>query len=184
MILNKKQIEKKDAKVIYYLLILSIIPFLGVLAACTILVLGIIVIYRYKKVSVLAIGCLSIGISVAITSFLINYMGFNKSAQNGMAKVVLNQLNTLVTNIEFYKFQNGYYPDSLQQLKSSDLNGPIIEDPFLIYSKSKDQLNFYYEKADSNYKLFSSGIDRTPNTTDDIYPDIKPGKSKLGYISK
>jgi hypothetical protein len=84
----------------------------------------------------------------------------------------------LVKDIEFYKLQNGKYPERLEQLQSSN-SMVIIYDPLQAGSKTNSEYN--YMLVGDNYKLFSSGIDRKQNTKDDIIPDIKDS-SKVGFI--
>ena len=90
------------------------------------------------------------------------------------------QLNSLVKNIEFYKLQNGVYPDSLKQLLIDDKVAPI-HDP-IAGMKSKRDNYFNYRKVNDNYTLFSSGPDGIPNTKDDLYPIIIINdSSRIGF---
>ncbi|MFD2147799.1 type II secretion system protein GspG [Mucilaginibacter antarcticus] len=91
-----------------------------------------------------------------------------------------NSLNSLVKEIEFYKIQNGKYPDNLQQLNLSN-QFVNLHDPLLADSK-KDTFN--YQLKSKGYTIFSSGIDKIPNTKDDIYPTLSIDTAKMGLIIK
>ena len=51
--------------------------------------------------------------------------------------------------------------------------------------KTEGNLNYHYEKVGERYKLYSVGLDRIENTTDDIYPTLpSPDSTKIGFIKK
>lgn len=93
-------------------------------------------------------------------------------------------LNSLVKDIEFYKLQHGQYPDSLQQLLEKD-KVVFIYDPLLEVGKGTPDAKFNYRKIGDQYTVFSSGIDRVANTSDDIYPEVViSDSSKIGFTRK
>ena len=102
-------------------------------------------------------------------------------SKQGFAEISQMQLNSLVKNIEFYKLENGQYPDNLQQLLFTDKFAPIND---AIQSVQQRQNPFYnYEKLGDKYLLFSSGQDGIPNTKDDLFPQILiKDSSKIGLI--
>ena len=78
-------------------------------------------------------------------------------------------LNSLAKNIEFYKLQNGVFPDSIEQISKTD-KMVFVYDP--LNSNTGENLGkFNYHRLAGGYTLYSSGLDRIPNTKDDIYPD-------------
>lgn len=106
------------------------------------------------------------------------YVGFSSEAgKKGWEKIAQFQLNALVKDIEYYKLQEGNYPDSLKQMEKPNV---IIytEDP--TQSELKDS-DYNYKKIGEKYILFSSGSDRIRNTADDIYPQIENLKN-VGWI--
>jgi hypothetical protein len=92
-------------------------------------------------------------------------------------------LNDLVKTIEFYKLQNGAYPDSLVQVETKD-SFTSIDDPLQSF-KTKKSIPYQYHKVGNRYLLFSVGKDGVANTKDDIYPNINVADtSKVGFIRK
>ncbi len=120
----------------------------------------------------------AIGIALTVLLFpAVYYMGLLeedgffdeiKSEMTGSA------LETLVPHIEFYRTQNGKYPDSLEVLGLAlpeAIKGQIY-DPASVLMDGDPEL-FYYEKVGPNhYYLLDLGPDGEPFTEDDIVPDI------------
>lgn len=93
------------------------------------------------------------------------------------------QLNQLVMHIEFYKLQNGHYPNRLEQLQETDKLAPI-NDP-AEGMQAKEPAFYNYERIGEKYTLFSSGMDGVAGTKDDFNPQIEiPDSSKIGLIVK
>jgi len=93
------------------------------------------------------------------------------------------KLNYIMKDVEFYKIQNGVYPESLEQIKKNVFGW--IDDP--IQSRKGNGINtrFNYKKVGDKYYLFSSGIDGIPHTKDDLYPTFaKTDRSKFGLIKE
>ena len=94
---------------------------------------------------------------------------YSDTAAKGFAQTSQMFINGVVKELEFYKLKNGSYPDSLEQLpRNQDIFS--IYDPLLSRRPGTKNTKFNYKKTGDTYILFSSGIDRIPNTKDDIYP--------------
>ena|SRR5258705_13793033 len=122
--------------------------------------------------------------SVIIILFLEACNPFNSSeAKQGFVQISQIQIQQLVMHIEFYKLQNGHYPDRLEQLREGDNLAPV-NDP--AQGMQATEPSFYnYERIGEKYSLFSSAMDGIPGTKDDFYPQIEiPDSSKIGLIIK
>jgi len=172
--INKSHRSIKSIKPRYLIGILCLIPLVGALIGFGMIMFGI---FQYRDKWVVFIG--AIGILVTVYFIKSNDL-HSKSSIKNFAAGDKYELNDLVKQIEFYKLQNGVYPDSLKQI---DVKGEmvIINDPILSLSECKNTL-FNYHKIGNKYTLFSSGIDTIPNTADDIYPSLKIDTSKIGLI--
>jgi hypothetical protein len=170
-------VEKKSNPP-YLLGLLCLIPLIGAFVGLALLLYGI---FKYKDKWLSIIGALGIGITVFVYGWLFyamkNYPEFTK----GFMDLSQIQLNSLTKNIEFFKIQHGYYPDSLKQVLDDDKSAPVV-DPLQI-SKHRDNLYFNYQKVGDKYYLFSSGADGMPNTKDDFDPKVSISDStKIGLI--
>lgn len=116
--------------------------------------------------------------------FLTGCNPFNMpAAKEGFSQISKMQIKQLVMNIEFYKLQNGHYPDNLQQLQETDPLAPITD--AVQGSQMKKDPFYNYEKIGEKYTLFSSGVDGIAETKDDFYPQITiPDSSRIGLIIK
>jgi hypothetical protein len=173
--------EPLTFKPIYLLGILCLIPLLGFFAGLVLLILGIV---HFKDRVFIIMGALGMLITIAIYSSLFYFTMDSDAVRNGFAEIAQTEVNDLVKNIEFYKLQNGVYPDSLQQLdtKSSFTD---IYDPLSPAKIGDNAAPFQYSKKGNQYLLFSVGRDGKPNTADDIYPTLtNADTSKLGFIRK
>jgi hypothetical protein len=93
-------------------------------------------------------------------------------------------LTSLVQAIEFYKVQNGEYPENLEILRESLPENSLvfIIDPTDV--NAGEQRYFHYAlEGDSNYYLLGVGPDGVPYTSDDLVPhmEISPG-SNIGLL--
>ena len=172
--INKSHRSNKSIKPRYLIGILCLIPLVGALIGFGMIMFGI---FQYRDKWVVFIG--AIGILVTVYFIKSNDL-HSKSSIKNFAAGDKYELNDLVKQIEFYKLQNGVYPDSLKQI---DVKGEmvIINDPILSLSECKNTL-FNYHRIGKKYTLFSSGIDTIPNSADDIYPSLKIDTSKIGLI--
>jgi type II secretory pathway pseudopilin PulG len=159
----------------YKLGLLGIIPLVGFLVGLALTLYGI---FRYKDRKLTAIGITCMLFTVLVYSAL-NYVTFHTDiGKVNKEKMAQTRLNSLVGDIEYYKSQNGKYPDSLPQVKS-ETEQILILDPTSKISVH----NFNYVNLGENYLLFSCGSDEIDNTSDDIYPQIKNLKN-VGWVIK
>ena len=159
----------------YLLGVFCFIPILGIFVGIVLILFGI---FQYKDKMLIGIGSIGIVFTIVLYSVLFPEIWSKKERDKQSAGLSKSLLNSLVKDIEFYKLQNGKYPERLEQLQSSN-SMVIIYDPLQAGSKTNSEYN--YMLVGNNYKLFSSGIDRKQNTKDDIIPDIKDS-SKVGFI--
>ncbi|MEO5942701.1 MAG: YcxB family protein [Ferruginibacter sp.] len=159
-------------KNLYYWGLVGFIPNFGVIAGIVLIIKGI----QYSIFKLILIGIADISFT-----FLFWMVIFPKINPNGFKDFSQMELNSLVKNVEFYKLQNGQYPDSLQQLLKDDKFAPI-NDPIQI-DQRRQKIYYYYKKVGSKYVLFSAGVDGIPNTEDDLYPSLlSTDSSKIGLI--
>jgi hypothetical protein len=158
---------------------LGLIPLVGAFVGIGLVVLGLI---KYRDRKLILIGCAAILFTIIIYGSLFYYAFYSKAGEEQFARSSQTFLNELVKDIEFYKIQNGDYPDSLQQLvKPNEI--VWLDDPILARRPGTKNTKFNYQKIGNKYTLFSSGLDRIPNTTDDIYPTVAlSDTSKFGLI--
>ena len=133
------------------------------------------------------IGAGGIAFTVILYSALF-YFGF---AQRGgiydelRKKLAQSSITSLVQVVEFYKVENGEYPESLEVLRESLPKDSLtfVLDPTDIQIGEKSR-NFYYRLVDDNhYHLLGVGVDGQPFTDDDILPNVKVGHdSKVGLL--
>lgn len=155
--------------------LLGIIPNIGLIAGIVILVKA----FKYNKRSLYLVAIAGILFTPIFWIFVFPSL---LSPEN-LRPLMQMQLNNVVKSIEFYKLENGQYPDSLQQLVTDDNFVPIYEHPGKAIWKQPSLYN--YNKVGDKYTLFSSGPDGIANTKDDYYPETKGGdSSKIGLIRR
>jgi hypothetical protein len=165
---------------------LSFIPLLGVLFGVVAIVWALAT-KRAGRGKLALIGLGGIGFTFVVYGALF-YVGF---AQRGgvyddlRAELARSGLNTLVESVEFYRVQYGYYPESLEKLRSSLPKQSIvlINDPTDIEFGKTSRLFYYQRVDDGHYYLRGVGRDGIPFTPDDILPQITatPG-SRIGLL--
>jgi hypothetical protein len=153
---------------------LGLIPLIGFFVGVGLLVLGIT---KYKDRKLIWIGIAAMMFTIVIYGSMFLYSN-SDSARKEWISFVPNQLNAIVREIEFYRLQNGQYPDRLEQIQQ---NGTQIffNDP-LSAKRNQKLAKYNYVRIGNRYQLFSSGIDKMPRTADDIFPTIDT--SNLGLI--
>jgi len=173
------QVVPKTPSYLYFLGLLGLIPIIGGIVGIVLVSLGIIL-YRNKILSLIGSACVLF--TVIICSFLFLATNLNKNILNNSRKeIASSQLNELVKSIEFYKMQNGVYPDSLQEIRK-DNTFEFIYDP-MGAKRGKRGIPYQYWKIGNKYTLFSVGVDGIPLTDDDIYPAIGMNDTaKFGLI--
>ena len=156
----------KSAKHLYGRGWLGLIPLVGGFVGIGLIILGA---FKYRDRKLIIIGAADLFFTVAIYSSMFYYFMYSDAAAKGFAQTSQMFLNGVVKELEFYKLKNGSYPDSLEQLpRNQDIFS--IYDPLLSRRPGTKNTKFNYKKTGDTYILFSSGIDRIPNTKDDIYP--------------
>lgn len=164
----------------YLVAILCLIPVIGFFAGIVVFILGII---HYKDKVFVIMGAIGMLITIAMYGSIIYFAQTSSTVNDGFSDITQTQLNDLVKSIEFYKLQNGLYPDSLQQIETKN-SFISIDDPLQTF-KEKKIVRYQYQRMGNKYLLFSVGKDGKSNTSDDIYPTITGADtSKLGFIRK
>ena len=159
----------------YLLGVFCFIPIVGIFVGFVLIMLGI---FQYKDRLMIIIGSLGIVFTIVLYSVLFPGLWDKKENEKQFAIVSQMQVNELIKEIEFYKLQKGKYPDNLEQLQKSK-SMVMIFDP--LQSGKDNSSKYNYDLVGDRYKLFSSGIDKIPNTKDDIYPEIDDS-TKVGFI--
>lgn len=172
------QENKKTPRRLYYWGLLGLFPNIGLVCGIILTIRGI---FQYKDYKLLLIGISDILFTIFFWISVNYYVAHSSTFQKQNIELAQGRLNTLFKTIEFYKLENGVYPDSLEQLQKDDKTLSIYD--FLPRSSDYKTVRYNYSKAGSKYYLFSSGIDGIPNTADDIYPKIsKTDTAKFGLI--
>jgi hypothetical protein len=170
--MKQETMNNKISKPPYLLGLLGLIPLVGFFIGVGLLLYGIIK-YKDKKLIIIGIVCMLFTVLVYSSLFYIGFKSdFGKKAWVTHSQI---QLNSLLKNVEFYKLENGYYPDSLVELQKKDKFAMIL-DPLQLASGNHN-MYFNYRNLDSTYLLFSSGVDGIPNTKDDLFPVVSPNKN-------
>jgi len=145
---------------------LGLIPLVGAFVGIWLVIQGV---SKYKDKKLIIIGIAALSFTVAIYLSMIYYFQYSEQYRKDFAVFSQPDMNSLVKSIEFYKIQNGSYPDSLEELTATD-KMVIIHDPILAGKPVINKGQFYYKKMGNRYSLFSSGVDRIPHTDDDLLP--------------
>ncbi len=94
-------------------------------------------------------------------------------------------ITSLVQAIEFYKTQNGSYPESLEVLNKSLPENSIV----FVYDPTNAQIGgepryYHYQlEGEFHYYLLGVGPDEKPYTKDDLLPDIiVKENSGIGFL--
>ena len=167
---------------------MSFIPAVGVLFGIVAIIWGVVT-KREGGGRLIKIGSAGIAFSVILYSALF-YFGF---AQRGgvydelRVKLAETNLTSLVSAIEFFKAQNGKYPESLEALQKAQPEGSalFVMDPTDVQAANKPRYFYFELVGDDHYYLLGVGPDGKPFTRDDQNPkiDSRPG-SKIGFIRK
>ncbi len=155
---------------------ISFIPGIGIIFGIIAIIWGFVTKkIGGKKLSI--IGACGIGFSVIIYGSLF-YFGFvQKGGVYDDLRIELskNTITILVQSIEFYKTQNGNYPDSLETLRQSlpENSMVFVHDPTHVQMGGEPRYYHYELTGQSNYYLLGVGPDEQPYTNDDILPNIE-----------
>ena len=155
---------------------MSFIPLIGVIFGFISIIWGVgTKKFGGKKLAI--IGTCGIGFSVLLYGSLF-YFGF---VQRGgvyddlRAQLSKSTITSLVQGIEFYKTQNGQYPDSLETLRKSlpETSLVFVFDPSHVQMGGEPRYYHYELKDESHYYLLGIGPDGEPYTGDDLLPNIE-----------
>ena len=186
--MSEKQKQEKLGAFPYVIGGLSFIPMIGVLFGIIAITWGLVTKkLGGKKLAI--IGACGITLTIILYASLF-YFGFMKRGgvyDDLRAKLAESTLVQVVQAIEFYKTQNGNYPESLQILKESlpENSMVFVNDPTDIKVGGEPRY-YYYELVDEgHYYLLGVGADGQPFTQDDILPKMQIGpNSKVGLLTK
>jgi hypothetical protein len=161
----------------YLMGLLGLIPLVGFFAGAVLLLYGV---FKYRNVKLIVIG-----IACMLFTVFTYYSLYRFSRSEEILKVhdtfAQDGLNTLVPHIEFYKMENGVYPDSLPQVQPGMFISIYDHSQLSRHNKS---VLFNYKNLGDRYLLFSSGPDGIPNTADDLLPQVNNMDGKTGWIKK
>lgn len=163
----------------YLLGLLGLIPIVGAFVGAGLILGGAI---AYKSWKLIVIGVLDIVLTSVFCVFTVHYVMHYAKDWNWFhdASIISAQRNLTraAKKLEFYKYEHGDYPDSLNQLNTDEWSNLI--DPM-----QKGFKNFQYQHRGDQYELFSVGRDHKPHTADDIYPKIPDtGRIHYGWIKE
>lgn len=170
---NIKQNNKKSNS-LYWIGLLGVIPFLGLILGVILSLIGIM----KKDFKLILIGVANILFTIffwLIINQIFNSEIFTESIEKQKMEITQLNLNNLVKEIEFYKTVNGSYPDSLKEIENVK-SFIIINEVF----ESEKPRELYYQNQNESYILKSFGPDKKNRTKDDIYPSLKIDSSKIG----
>ena len=165
---------------------MSFIPLIGVAFGLVAVVWGLLT----KKAGgkrLAGIGAGGIGFTFVLYGSLFYFGMVQRGGVYDELRVQLAQptINSLVPSIEFYKTQNGQYPESLKSLQESLPKESFVSvfDPTVIGIQEQPKY-FYYERVGADhYYLRGVGQDGKPFTADDVIPQIAATPaSKIGLL--
>lgn len=154
----------------------SFIPGIGIIFGIIAIIWGLVTKkLGGKKLAI--VGACGIGFSVILYGSLF-YFGF---VQRGgvyddlRVQLSKNTITSLVQAIEFYKTQNGHYPQSLEVLRQSlpENSMVFIHDPTDVQMGGEPRYYHYELKNQGHYYLLGVGPDGQPYTSDDVLPNIE-----------
>ena len=166
-----------NSKPPYLLGLLGIIPLVGGFVGIGLILYGV---FRYKDKKLVWIGVADVAFTVLVYSSLFWGIKNSNVIHKGFSTLAQKEMNTLIRYIEFYKLENGQYPDSLEQVKADD---DLVNtfDPTQEIKFKKSDSRFWYRRLDDRYVLLSVGEDGLPYTKDDLYPTLKLDTNKFGW---
>jgi len=163
--------------------LIGLVPVIGAFNGVIMVLMGV---FQYKDYKYCLIGLIGILFTFVFFKYITYTTTYSPQASASYATIAQTDLNDLAKEIEFYKFENNHYPDSLVQLEKQQ---PLVSiyDPILQFRHMSAEkfTQFNYKRIGNKYTLFSSGLDEKPHTNDDIYPIIKViDTSKSGFIKE
>lgn len=147
---------------------LSFIPLIGLLFGLIAIIWG----FAIKHTKLKIVGTCGIAFTIILYGAL-GYFGFVQEGgvyddlRHKMAKA---QLTNLVQAIEFYKVQNGHYPDSLEVLQKSLPENSMVFLYDATQVSAEGRLYYYKVIDEKSYHIRAYGRDGALNTADDVLP--------------
>ncbi len=168
---------------------MSFIPLVGVFFGLIAIVWGLVTKKTGgKKLALIGGGGISFTILLYSALFYFGFVQRGGIYDELRSRLSETTLTLLVQTIEFYKAQNGKYPESLEVLKNSlpEDSMVFIFDPAEAVKMGEQPRHYYYELIDSeHYYLLGLGADGQPFTPDDLLPKVEvDAQSKVGLIIK
>jgi len=158
---------------------LELIPVWGAVAGVILMFKGF---GQERDKKLVLIGAGGILFTILVCYFLVPHYVVSKMAKKGLVGLTQSDVNNLVKEIEFYKMQNGIYPDSLKEVTKGD-KFASIHDLMALPDAGINSQTFHYRKIGNKYTLYSVGIDGIAGTADDIYPtSTMNDTTKFGFI--
>jgi len=161
--------EKNKVPNIFFLLSsLSFLPVIGIIIGIILLIILYKETFTNKKI---VNGIIIVGISSSFVFYFFisqTYIWGNVYHHPTVVEST-KRVTNLVDKIEIHKKKYGSFPNSLNDLK----NPSFGIDPILVVDKGYNDSLYFYKLEDDGYYLFSKGFDKTPFTSDDIFPNIK-----------
>ncbi len=178
--------KKKHGVGAFILAGISFIPLIGIFIGIICIVIAVV---GKKSNSKLlgGLGFAGILFSVVLYGSLFYKAFNNEEFSKGFEVHAISAMTSLVRHVEYYKLQQGAYPESMDSLRSNLKEGEMVfsYDMSAPMNMSSPQRDFYFEVINdgANYLLFGIGQDATPFTQDDIFPIIDPIKDKnIGWV--
>ncbi len=133
------------------------------------------------------ISSCGIGFSIILYSSLFYFGAVQRGGVHDDLRAQLRKatITSLVQAIEFYKTQNGSYPESLEILSKSlpENSMEFVYDPSNVQMGGKSRYYYYQLEGISHYYLLGLGPDEKPYTKDDLLPDIVVKEnSGIGFL--
>jgi hypothetical protein len=157
---------------------LSFIPVIGVIFGLIAISWGLVTKKAGgKKLALIGGGGIFVTVILYSTLFYFGMVQRGGIYDDLRVKLSETTIVSLVQAIEFYKTQNGKYPDSLEVLQKSQPENSMVMvfDPTDVKIGGQPRY-FFYELIDSDhYYLLGVGPDGKPFTPDDILPKIDLG---------
>ena len=167
---------------------ISYIPLLGVPFGLVAIIWGLITKKTGgKKLAIIGGGGILFTIVLYSALFYFGFVQRGGVYDDLRSKLSETMLTSLVQSIEFYKVQNGKYPETLEILQKSLPQNSMVTvfDPTDVQIGGQPRY-YHYELIDNeHYYLLGVGPDGHAFTADDVVPKINlDPESKLGLVIK
>lgn len=154
---------------------MSFIPAIGVLFGVVAIVWGLTT-RKFGGRRLAAVGAAGIGFTVVLYGALFYFGTVRRGGiyDELRARLAQGMINSLVPAIEFYKIQNGAYPESLKILQDSLPKDSFVSvvDPSVVTFGGEPRYFSYERVGQDHYYLRGLGPDGRQFTADDIVPEI------------